>query len=114
MTLTGIAGASPAIAGLCGVRAVAFDFNGTITRDDELRYLLYAETAAELGVELDRPFFRARLGGPSDRDLSMRSTVPSACRHRRPNSSNGRAGPAWRATWLACARCRRSGPTRPS
>ncbi|MBB5078737.1 HAD family hydrolase [Nonomuraea endophytica] len=70
MTLTGIAGASLAIAGLSGVRAVAFDFNGTITSDDELQYLVYAETAAaELGVELDRPFFRARLDGLSDQDL---------------------------------------------
>lgn len=70
MTLTGIAGASPAIAGLCGVRAVAFDFNGIIPHDDEPQYLVYAETAAaEPGVELDRPFFRARLDGLSDRGL---------------------------------------------
>ncbi|MFI6290457.1 hypothetical protein ACIBEJ_02675 [Nonomuraea sp. NPDC050790] len=61
MTLTGIAGASLMIGGLSGVRAVVFDFNGTIAGDDEPQYRVHAETAAaEPAVTLDRPFFQAR------------------------------------------------------
>ncbi|MFI6901707.1 hypothetical protein ACIBKY_10615 [Nonomuraea sp. NPDC050394] len=72
MTLAGIAGASRAIGGLCGVRAVAFDFNGTIA--GEPQYLAHAETAAvEPGTGLGLPG-PARLG----RDLARPRTVSPA------------------------------------
>jgi beta-phosphoglucomutase len=73
MTATGVIGtAMPAIevGGIPGVRAVIFDFNGTITNDEDLQYFDYAGTvAAELGVRLERAFFSSTLCGLGDPDM---------------------------------------------
>ncbi|MBO2448005.1 HAD family phosphatase [Actinomadura barringtoniae] len=55
------------VAGLNGVRAAIFDFNGTITDDEVLQYEIYAELAAELlGVELTLADYLSELAGRSD------------------------------------------------
>ncbi|GAA4080603.1 HAD family phosphatase [Actinomadura miaoliensis] len=55
------------IAGLPGVRAAIFDFNGTITDDETLQYEVYAEILAEhLGVVLERDTYFTDLAGRSD------------------------------------------------
>lgn len=55
------------VAGLRGVRAAIFDFNGTITDDELLQYEIYAEICAEaLDFELDRHTYFTELAGRSD------------------------------------------------
>jgi beta-phosphoglucomutase len=55
------------VAGLDGVRAAIFDFNGTITDDEVLQYEIYAELAAELlALELSLDDYLAELAGRSD------------------------------------------------
>ncbi len=72
MNLTGIAPAIDrmiTVGGVTGVQAVVFDFNGTITDDDEFQFIVYAETvAAKMGAELDRAFFFG-LRGLNDPDM---------------------------------------------
>lgn len=55
------------VAGLAGVRAAIFDFNGTITDDEDLQYEIYAGTFADLhGVVLERATYYDELAGRSD------------------------------------------------
>jgi beta-phosphoglucomutase len=58
------------IAGISGIRAAAFDFNGTITDDEQLQYEVYAETfLEETGVRLTYEFYQSRLAGRSDPEI---------------------------------------------
>jgi HAD superfamily hydrolase (TIGR01509 family) len=55
------------VAGLTGVRGAIFDFNGTITDDEELQYDIYREVFADLyDVVLDRATYYTDLAGLSD------------------------------------------------
>jgi beta-phosphoglucomutase len=55
-----------------GIRAAIFDFNGTITDDEELQYQVYADTfAEELGVEFGRDDYFMRLAGRPDTDILL-------------------------------------------
>lgn len=61
------------LAGLTGVRGAIFDFNGTITDDEELQYEIYAEILADLhGISLDRATYYAELAGLSDPGIVAR------------------------------------------
>ena len=60
-------------------RALAFDFNGTLSHDEPLLFAIYAELFAEHGRPLTEADYYGRLAGT-----------------RRRRSS--RAGSAWRAT----------------
>jgi beta-phosphoglucomutase len=98
MTVTGVTGtAMPAIevGGIPGVRAVIFDFNGTITDDEDFQYFDYAGTvAAELGVQLEHSYFRSTLCGLADPEMFQTiferyglgpaepEVVAELCRHR--------------------------------
>jgi HAD superfamily hydrolase (TIGR01509 family) len=59
-----------AIGTLTGFRAAIFDFNGTITDDEELQYRIYAETfEEELGVRFSRDEYFCDLFGRSDPEI---------------------------------------------
>jgi beta-phosphoglucomutase len=61
---------SVTVAGLPGVRAAIFDFNGTITDDEQLQYEIYAELCAEtLDLRLDRDTYFTELAGRSDPEI---------------------------------------------
>jgi beta-phosphoglucomutase-like phosphatase (HAD superfamily) len=61
---------SVTVAGLPGVRAAIFDFNGTITDDEQLQYEIYAELCDEaLGLRLDRDVYFTELAGRSDPEI---------------------------------------------
>lgn len=61
------------VAGLTGVRGAIFDFNGTITDDEELQYEIYAEVFADLhGVTLERATYYTELAGLSDPGIVSR------------------------------------------
>lgn len=61
------------VAGLAGVRGAIFDFNGTITDDEELQYEIFAEVFADLhGVALERATYYTELAGRSDPSIVAR------------------------------------------
>lgn len=59
------------IGGRFEAKAVIFDFNGTITDDEELQYRIFADLASErLDLILDRDFYMTELTGRSDLDIA--------------------------------------------
>jgi Haloacid dehalogenase-like hydrolase len=70
------------VGSLTGIRAAIFDFNGTITDDEDLQYQVYAETfAEELGVEFSREeYFSEFAGRPDSYILSAAFSRSSATR----------------------------------
>jgi HAD superfamily hydrolase (TIGR01509 family) len=59
-----------AVGGITGLKAAIFDFNGTITDDEDMQYDVYAETLAELGgLEFEREHYFGQLAGRCDHDL---------------------------------------------
>lgn len=61
------------VAGLTGVRGAIFDFNGTITDDEELQYEVFAAVFADLhGLRLERDTYYAELAGRSDPSIVAR------------------------------------------
>jgi len=66
------------IAGLPGIRAVIFDFNGTMTDDESLQYEVYAQTFAdEAGLHLQHDTYFSRLAGLRDSDLIREAFIQS-------------------------------------
>jgi len=51
------------------VRALAFDFNGTLSNDEPLLYAIFSELFAELGRPLAREEYFERLAGLSDPEI---------------------------------------------
>lgn len=63
MSATDAGGAAP------GFRAVVFDFNGTLSQDEDIQFEIYVELCAEHGVRLSHRDYLHRLVGRADREL---------------------------------------------
>ena len=58
------------IAGIPGVRAAIFDFNGTITSDEDQQYQVYAEVFyEEVGIRLVQEYYKSRLASLADPEI---------------------------------------------
>jgi beta-phosphoglucomutase len=58
------------VAGMSGIRAAAFDLNGTITNDEELQYEVYAEVfMEETGIHISHEYYQLELTGLSDPEI---------------------------------------------
>jgi beta-phosphoglucomutase len=58
------------IAGIPGIRAAVFDFNGTITSDEEQQYQVYAEIFyEEAGIRLSQEYYESRLASLTDPEI---------------------------------------------
>lgn len=58
------------VAGMSGIRAAAFDLNGTITNDEELQYEVYAEVfLEEIGIHIGYEYYQIELAGLSDPEI---------------------------------------------
>jgi beta-phosphoglucomutase len=61
------------VAGMSGIRAAAFDLNGTITDDEDAQYEVYAEIfLEEAGILLDYDYYRSELAVLADPEIFSR------------------------------------------
>lgn len=74
-------GDSVRIGSLSGLRAAIFDFNGTITDDEEVQYQVYADTFEELlGIHFSRDEYFINLAGRPDPEILDRALAQSGVR----------------------------------
>jgi len=83
--------------------AVCFDFNGTLSLDEELMYEVLAELFAERGRPLPRATYFEQFVGLGDDEIAMRSASPTLSRSRTPRW----ASPARKLRGCAAAPSRR-------
>jgi hypothetical protein len=89
-------------------RAVAFDFNGTLSHDEPILFSVYQEMFEAQGRPLCEDEYYGTLAGLSEEALLERSTPMGPTSRRRwatPPPTNGRAAPK-----MSCAGGRRASP----